>query len=183
MEVITWNIVPKLEANGYYYFTVAAVGDGVQYADSPYVVSDVFEYTGEEAPPLAAPTGLAWRLYEIDDARRYYATWDNLDGYEGNDFFNVTFYDQAGDYLMNNTWSKREIVERGYGGIPIRAEFLPREARAVLPSRYIPRGQTSTPQALCRIPLRRNTIAHGCRFGRKNEIREPGGESGAESEG
>ncbi len=128
MEVITWNIVPKLEANGYYYFTVAAVGDGVQYADSPYVVSDVFEYTGEEAPPLAAPTGLAWRLYEIDDARRYYATWDNLDDYEDNDFFNVTFYDQAGDYLMNNTWSKREIVERGYGGIPIRAEFLPRES-------------------------------------------------------
>lgn len=71
---------------------------------------------------------LAWRLYEIDDARRYYATWDNLDDYEDDDFFNVTFYDQAGDYLMNNTWSKREIVERGYGGIPIRAEFLPRES-------------------------------------------------------
>lgn len=123
-EVITWNIVPKLETNGFYYFTVASVGDGVRYADSPYVVSDVFEYTGEAAPPLTSPTGLAWRMYEIDNSRRYYATWDNLDEYEDGDFFNVTFYDQNGAYVMNNTWPKSAIVEAGRGGIPIAAQFL-----------------------------------------------------------
>ena len=40
------------------------MGDGVQYADSPYVLSDAFEYTGEEAPILPAPTGLAWKMRE-----------------------------------------------------------------------------------------------------------------------
>ena len=123
-EVITWNIVPKLQGNGYYYFTVAAAGDGVEYADSPYVVSDVFLYTGESAPSLAVPTGLAWRLYEIDNSRRYYATWDNIDDYEDDDFFNVTFYNQDGEYVMNNTWKKSAVVEHGKGGIPIRAQFL-----------------------------------------------------------
>lgn len=124
MEEIFWNIVPKLEENGFYYFTVAAVGDGVRFTDSPYVVSDVFAYTGEGAPQLAVPTGLAWRIFEVDNKRHYYATWDNLDDYEDKDFFNVTFYDQNGAYVMNNTWPKEAIVENGYGGIPISAHFL-----------------------------------------------------------
>lgn len=123
-EEIVWNIVPNLEENGFYSFTVAAVGDNVAYADSPFVVSDVFEYTGENAPPLPVPGGLEWKMYEIDDSRRYYATWSNLDDYEDSDFFNVTFYDQTGTYVMNNTWRKREIVEHGRGGIPIAAQFL-----------------------------------------------------------
>ena len=123
-ERITWNIVTKLQENGFYYFTVSAVGDGIQYADSPYVVSDAFAYTGEDAEPLPAPMGLEWRLYEVDNARRYYAVWSNLEDYEEQDYFNVTFYDQDGAYVMNNTWSKSAILEDGYGGIPIPAQFL-----------------------------------------------------------
>ena len=123
-EVITSNVVPKLRENGFYYFTVSAAGDGIRYADSPFVVSDVFEYTGESAPPLEAPTGLAWRMYEIDDRRRYYATWDNIDDYEDDDVFSVNFYDQDGEYVTNNTWKKSDVVEHGYGGIPVAAQFL-----------------------------------------------------------
>lgn len=51
-DVHSWSMVTALAENGFYYFTVSAVGDGIQYADSPYAVSDVFEYTGEDAPPL-----------------------------------------------------------------------------------------------------------------------------------
>ncbi len=123
-ETITWNIVPKLQENGIYYFTVAAAGDGVRYEDSPYVVSDAFEYTGEDAEPLPVPTGLEWRLYEEENTRKYYAVWSNLDEYEDKDSFNVTFYDQDGTYVMNNTWPKSAIIEKGYGGIPIAAQFL-----------------------------------------------------------
>ena len=123
-EVKNWNITPWLEANGYYYFTVSATGDGVRYADSPFVVSDVFEYTGESAPPLASPTGFAWRTYEIDNRKRYYAVWDNLDDYEDDDVFNVTVYDQTGAYVLNNTWSKRMIEEDGHDGIYIEAGYL-----------------------------------------------------------
>lgn len=126
-ETITWNIVTKLQENGFYYFMVSAVGDGVLYTDSPWAVSDAFEYTGEDAAPLPAPTGLEWRFYEKDNTRRYYAVWSNLDEYEEKDFFNVTFYDQDGAYVMNNTWSKSAMIENGYGGIPIPAQFLKAE--------------------------------------------------------
>ncbi len=121
---LVWNVTPSLGENGFYYFTVAAEGDGVRYADSPFVVSEAFEYTGESAPPLPAPTGLAWRMYEIDDRKRHFAVWDNLDDYEDADFFNVTFYDETGAYVMNNTWPKSQIEEKGYGGISIPAEYL-----------------------------------------------------------
>lgn len=126
-ETIAWNIVTKLQENGFYFFTVAAVGDGIRYADSPLVVSDAFEYTGEGAEPLSVPTGLEWRLYEKDNNRLYYAVWSNLDDYEEKDSFNVTFYDQDGAYVMNNTWSKSAIIEKGYGGISIPAQFLKSE--------------------------------------------------------
>nr|WP_300659608.1 serine/threonine-protein kinase [uncultured Acetatifactor sp.] len=123
-EVLDWNVTPCLEENGFYYFTVSAMGDGVRYADSPFVVSDVFEYTGESAPPLAVPTGLEWRMYEIEDRKCYYAVWDNLGDYEDGDFFNVTVYDQTGAYVLNNTWSKRMIVEDGRGGVSVQAQYL-----------------------------------------------------------
>ncbi len=55
---------------------------------------------------------------------RYIAAWDNLDDYEDEDRFNVTVYDLNGDYVANNIWPKRIIVQRGYGGIPIQAEYL-----------------------------------------------------------
>ncbi len=123
-EVLDWNVTPCLEENGFYYFTVSAMGDGVRYADSPFVVSDMFEYTGESAPPLAVPTGLEWRMYEIEDRKCYYAVWDNLGDYEDGDFFNVTVYDQTGAYVLNNTWSKRMIVEDGRGGVSVQAQYL-----------------------------------------------------------
>lgn len=123
-EVISWSVVPKLQGNGIYYFTVSAAGDGIRYGDSPFVVSDAFEFTGEAAEPLPVPTGLEWRLYENDDRRYYYATWSNLEDYDELDSFNVTVYDQDGSYVMNNTWNKTAIEKEGCGGIPIRAEFL-----------------------------------------------------------
>ncbi len=124
MEAISWNITPYLEDNGFYYFTVSARGDGIRYADSPFAVSDGFEYTGESAPPLAVPTGLAWRLHETGDSRSYCATWDNLEDYAEKDVFNVTFYDETGAYVMENTWPKSYIEECGLGGIYIPTEFL-----------------------------------------------------------
>lgn len=123
-STITWNIAPSLEENGFYYFMISAVGDGVQYANSPYAISDAFEYTGESAPPLRTPTGLAWLLVEENNVRRIYATWDNLDEYDEKDSFNVTFYDETGAYVMNNTWPMESILKRGHSGISIQPEFL-----------------------------------------------------------
>lgn len=126
-ETLNWNVSHEFKENGIYYFTLSAVGDGVQYTDSPYTVSDAFVYTGESAPPLPAPTGLSWKIYEEDNSRLYCATWDNLDDYDDKDSFNVTFYDKNGNYVMNNTWTKSHIISKGYGGILIRETFLSHE--------------------------------------------------------
>ncbi len=123
-ESIEWSLATELNGNGIYYFTISAVGDGAQYADSPYSVSDAFIYTGEDAPPLPTPTGLRWEMYEVDNTTHYLATWDNLDVYEDKDSFNVTVYDQNGAYVMNNIWYKRAMEERWRGGMPIQAEYL-----------------------------------------------------------
>ena len=123
-EILSWSFSPVLDENGFYYFTIASIGDGIRYTDSPYVVSDVFRYTGESAPPLPVPTGLAWAMYEKDNTRSYYATWGNLDDYDENDWFNVTVYDKTGAYVMNNTWSKSDISKKGLGGIYVPTEFL-----------------------------------------------------------
>lgn len=118
------NIASTLWENGFYYFAVSADGDGVHYADSSYVMSDVFEYTGESAPLLPEPTGLQWRMFETDEGRVYYATWSNLEDYADADSFNVTVYDKDGNYVMNNIWTKELIMSRGYNGIRVRQEFL-----------------------------------------------------------
>lgn len=115
---------PTFTENGYYYFAVSAMGDGVHYDDSLYVVSDAFHYDGESAPVLPAPESLAWKALETGDGRVYYATWSNLEDYDANDWFNVTVYDRDGNYVMNNIWSKEDILYAGYGGIRIRPEFL-----------------------------------------------------------
>lgn len=81
------NIGSELQENGFYYFAVCAKGDGVQYANSPYAVSDVFEYTGEFAPTVPAPTDLKWKMLETEEGRQYFATWSNLDDYEDRDSF------------------------------------------------------------------------------------------------
>lgn len=119
------NISSKLTENGFYYFAVSANGDGVDYADSPYVLSDTyFEYTGESAPTLPAPTGLEWKIFETDEGRQYYATWSNLEDYADADSFNVTVYDKDGNYVMNNIWTKESVVSVGLNGIRVRREFL-----------------------------------------------------------
>lgn len=118
------NIATDLWGNGFYYFAVSADGDGVNYASSPYVISDAFEYTGEDAPMLPAPTGLEWKMFETDKGRQYYATWSNLDDYEDTDSFNVCVYDKDGNYVMNNIWTKKGIMSVGYNGIRVNREFL-----------------------------------------------------------
>lgn len=116
-------LADELWDNGYYYFAVCASGDGVQYADSPYVLSDVFQYTGESAPRLPAPTDLSWRITEGDESRRFYATFD-MEPYEDQDMFYIFVYDSKGDYVMSTYWHKSDILEREIPGIPIKAEFI-----------------------------------------------------------
>lgn len=120
------NLASYLYENGFYYFAAAATGDGIYYADSPFVLSDAFEYTGESAPALPVPEGLEWRIYEgaEESGRYYWATWSNLDDYADTDSFNVCVYDKDGNYVMNNIWTKADVVEAGYSGINIRREFL-----------------------------------------------------------
>ncbi len=136
------NLSSELWENGFYYFAVSADGDGVNYSDSPYVISDAFEYTGESAPTLPAPTGLQWRIFETDGGRVYYAAWSNLDDYEDADSFNVTVYDKDGNYVMNNIWTKELIVSRGYSGIKVREQFLTELDGAY---RFIVEAYTSRP--------------------------------------
>lgn len=123
-EIFDTPLSTEFQKNGFYYFAVCAVGDGVNYSDSPYVLSDAFEFTGEDAPPLPAPTGLAWRIKEGEEEREYYTTWSNFDDYADKDFFDVYIYDKNGEYVMNTIKSKEEIVEKGYCGIRIRPEFV-----------------------------------------------------------
>ncbi|MDE7247987.1 MAG: protein kinase, partial [Lachnospiraceae bacterium] len=122
------NFSQFFEENGFYYVAVAAAGDGIVYTDSPYVVSDVFEYTGADAPMLPAPTDLSWKIVEEEadgvSERTYWATWGNIDEYVDSDSFDVCVYDQDGNYVMNNIWRKDWILEVGNGGIRIRKEFL-----------------------------------------------------------
>lgn len=74
------------------------------------------------------PTDLAWKIVEEEkdgiSERTYWATWGNIDEYMDSDNFDVCVYDQDGNYVMNNIWTKEEILERGNGGIKIRKEFL-----------------------------------------------------------
>lgn len=119
------NFAYEFEENGFYYYAVSAHGDGETYASSPYVMSDAFAYTGENALALPAPTGFQWRIVETgDDGWQYYATWSNLDDYEDSDSFNVTVYDGDGNYVINNIWTKEYILYRGEGGIKIQRGFL-----------------------------------------------------------
>ena len=83
-----------LDRNGVWYFAVASVGDNITYADSPWVMSDAFVFTGENAPSLPAPKGLAWSMEQTDKGWMYYATWENLEDYADEDSFNVTVYDK-----------------------------------------------------------------------------------------
>lgn len=137
-----WSFSPEFWENGYYYFAIAAVGDGVTYADSPYVVSDAFKYTGEDAPIVPAPTGLAWKMVQNESQWVFYATWDNMDDYVDKDRFNVIVHDKNNKYVTNNIWTKEYIMSLGNGGVRIRPEFLTQEDGAY---RFAVEVQSSRP--------------------------------------
>ena len=136
------SLVTELQGDGTYYFTVSALGDGVRFADSPYVVSDAFVFMGEDAPPLPAPTGLSWKFLDGELGREIVASWDNLEAYADQDIFDVWVYDKSGAYVINSYLSKEEIVRLGRGGIRIRSEYLSERGNAW---RFAVRVYTSRP--------------------------------------
>lgn len=145
------NMSGYLQSDGYYYFAVCARGDGVHYADSPYVMSDAFEYTGETAPYLPAPTGLSWNILEGGDGPSYYATIDNYDDYAYGDSFNVFVYDKSGNYVTNNIWTKEEILSRGQWGIWIDGKCMPKDNG---PFRFTVQVYTSRPNEYRSTPIK-----------------------------
>lgn len=136
--------------NGFYYFEVSADGDGVYFSDSPYVISDAFEYTGEFAAPLPVPKGLAWEIVESDRGLQYYAAWSNLDDYADTDSFNVRVYNQADVMVMNNIMTKEKIRSIGRNGIWLSPDFLTKESG---PYRFTVQAQTSRPNEYQSSPM------------------------------
>ena len=118
------NLSEEFWDNGFYYLAVRASGDGITYADSPYVLSDAFSYTGEDAPELPAPEGLYWATRDTDEVRLYFGCITNLEDYGDNDWFDVYVYDASGEYIMNNRLKKKFIMDRGWPGVKIRPEFV-----------------------------------------------------------
>lgn len=110
--------------NGFYYFAVRASGDGITYADSPFVLSDVFEFTGKDAPMLPAPEGLRWEAKESDESRWYFGAFTNWDDYEDKDVIDVYVYNENGEYIMNTMVTKKFLVDNGWSGVKIRQEFV-----------------------------------------------------------
>ncbi len=122
------NISKNFQKNGYYFFAVSVKGDGVQYEDSPYVISDLFEYTGENAPSLPDPAGLDWKAADTDSGKYdCFAVWENLDAYEDADSFQVRVYNASGEFVGNNIWSKADILSIGQGGVWIDPKMLTKE--------------------------------------------------------
>lgn len=134
------NVGKQFQENGYYYFTVAADGDGVRFSDSPYVLSDAFEYTGEDAPPLPTPTGLSWNL--VDGGGAHFANWNNLDDYKDADSFEVHVYNQSGSKVATNIWTKKDILNSGYEGVWFDSEVFSEADDAY---RFTVQAQTSRP--------------------------------------
>lgn len=110
--------------NGFYYFAVCASGDGVTYADSPYVLSDGFAFTGKDAPRLPTPEGLYWTMKQIGEEKYYFAVISNWDDYEDRDDIDAFVYNEDGEYVMNNTIPKQFIFEKEWPGVRIRPEFV-----------------------------------------------------------
>lgn len=118
------NLSSVFEKNGYYYFAVSSAGDGVEYQDSTFVLSDVFHYTGENAPTLPKPTGLKWKVLQDEKGWQCFATWENLDDYEFEDSFNVRIYDKSNALINNNIWTKKEILKIAQNGIWISPDAI-----------------------------------------------------------
>lgn len=110
--------------NGFYYFAVRASGDGVTYADSPYVLSDAFAFTGEDAPELPVPEGLHWIAKETDESRWYFGAFTNWDDYEDKDVIDVYVYKENGEYVMNTMVYKKFLLDNDWSGVRINQEFV-----------------------------------------------------------
>ncbi len=110
--------------NGFYYFAVRASGDGETYTDSPYVLSDVFEFTGKDAPRLPAPEGLHWIAREGDESRWYFAAFTNWDDYADKDAIDTYVYNGNGEYVMNSMVHKSFLIDSEWPGMRIRQEFV-----------------------------------------------------------
>lgn len=110
--------------NGIYYFAVRASGDGITYADSPYVLSDAFEFTGMDAPRLPAPEGLHWIAKEGDESRWYFAAFTNWDDYADKDVIDTYVYNGKGEYVMNTMVHKSFLIDSEWPGVRIRQEFV-----------------------------------------------------------
>lgn len=144
------SMAPAMWDNGFYYFAVSAVGDGVHYLDSPYAMSDAFRYTGESAPPLPAPTGLDWNVVKDENGQSVYAVWSNLKDYAELDTFNVCIYDQAGTLITNNKWTKEFIRSIGQGGVWISPGVFAETDGAY---RFTVRVETSRPNEYQSSPM------------------------------
>lgn len=116
--------------NGFYYFAVRASGDGVTYADSPYVLSDAFEYTGADAPRLPVPENLSWVLRQDEESNKYFASFTNWDDYEDNDTIQVFVYDENGEWVNSDYYFKKELVECGWPGIRVPAEYVTQQGKS-----------------------------------------------------
>ncbi|MDR0963428.1 MAG: hypothetical protein LBM60_02285 [Clostridium sp.] len=112
----TMNLTAYLRDNGYYYFTVCSVGDGLNYSQSPRVVSENYFLYTKPAEKLTTPIGLEWKQ---GNNGTYYAFFSNLDAYIDTDSFSVSCYNKAGNRIGNNVWTKAAIVSRGNVGIPL----------------------------------------------------------------
>lgn len=110
--------------NGFYYFAVRASGDGVTYADSPFVLSDAFAFTGKDAPRLPAPEGLHWVAQESDESRHYFGAFTNWDDYVDKDAVDVYVYKENGEYVMNTMTHKKFLLDKEWPGVRIMQEFL-----------------------------------------------------------
>lgn len=110
--------------NGFYYFAVRASGDGITYADSPFVLSDAFEFTGKDAPRLPVPEGLNWIAKETDEARWYFGGFANWDDYADKDTIDVYVYNGDGEYVMNTMAHKCFLIDNEWPGVRIRQEFV-----------------------------------------------------------
>ncbi len=114
----------EFEDNGFYYFAVRASGDGITYADSPYVLSDVFAFTGEDAPRLPAPEELHWIAKEGEESRWYFTAFTNWDDYADKDAIDVYVYNGDGEYVMNTMVHKSFLIDSEWPGMRIRQEFV-----------------------------------------------------------
>ncbi|MCM1123309.1 MAG: serine/threonine protein kinase [Eubacterium sp.] len=116
--------------NGFYYFAVRASGDGVTYADSSYVLSDAFEYTGADAPRLPAPENLSWILKQDEESNRYFAAFDNWDDYEDKDTIQVFVYDENGEWVNSDIYYKEELLANGWPGILVPGEYVNQQGKS-----------------------------------------------------